>query len=340
MQFLIMRLLSDKYPNSIFICFLWSIVGMALILLDINSLVRMIIALPILLFIPGYLLVFVLFPAKKTDEGITDVDRIALSLGLSLAVLPLAGVFLYYTPWGMQLVPIVVLLELLIVAVGLVAIFRWFRISPDNRYSLRFTISLPKDETRSDKALTVVLVVCMLFAGSLAIFTIFTPKREEHFTEFYILGPSHQAYNYPIELMPNQSAVVILGVVNHEKTVMNYTIEVWLSNQTTEYNASTKINETVYHNFWFVDKIQSQNMTPQPIVPGETQPSQWEEPYLINVSQFHLLQNRSYRVVFLLYTTPTQNYLQNADYRSLAPEKAESDHTTAYRSLFLWINVQ
>lgn len=197
MQFHIMRVLSEKYPNSIFICFLWSIVGMALILLDINSMIRIIIALPILLFIPGYLLVFVLFPAKKTDEGITDVDRIALSLGLSLAVLPLVGVLLYYTPWGIELVAIVVLLELLIVSVGLVAIFRWFRVSPDNRYRLRFSISLPKDETRSDKALTVVLIICILAAGSLAIFTIFTPKREEHFTEFYVLGPSHQAYKLP-----------------------------------------------------------------------------------------------------------------------------------------------
>lgn len=121
--------------------------------------------------------------------------------------------------------------------------------------------------------------------------------------------------------------------------MMNYTIEVWLSNQTTGFNASTKTNVTVYHNFWFVDKMQSQNMTPQPIVLGESQPSQWEEPYLINMSQFPLPHNRSYRVVFLLYTTPTQNYEQNADYQSLASEKAESDTTTAYRSLYLWIHV-
>jgi uncharacterized membrane protein len=329
-----MRVLSDKYPNTIIFCFLWSIIGFVLILLNINNALRIIIALPIVLFIPGYLAVFALFPSKKTDKGIDDIERIALSFGLSIAIVPLIGLILNYTVWGIKLLPIVFSLELLIFIVGILAIYRWVHTPPDTRYILKINISLPKHETRLDKVLTIVLVSCIIFAAGLTIFVILTPKQGEHFTEFYILGPNHLASDYPTNLTLGENATVILGIINHENTLMNYTIEVWLSNQTTVFNNISNMNETLYHHLWFLDKINS-TLPPEPINLENFSESQWEYNYT-----FHINRKGNYKLVFLLYTNQTQNYIKNEDYKTIAAEKVDEEHTTAYRSIYLWINVK
>ncbi len=57
----------------------------------------------LILFLPGYSLVEFLYAKKKELEGLT---RLALSIGLSLAIVPLVGLALNYTPFGIRLVPV------------------------------------------------------------------------------------------------------------------------------------------------------------------------------------------------------------------------------------------
>ena len=56
------------------------------------------------LFMPGYSMVEALYP--RGDE-LAPLERLALSIGLSLAVVPLIGLMLNYTPWGIKLIPVV-----------------------------------------------------------------------------------------------------------------------------------------------------------------------------------------------------------------------------------------
>jgi uncharacterized membrane protein len=56
------------------------------------------------LYLPGYSLMQLLFP-KGTE--VDSLERFALSIGLSLAVVPLIGLVLNFTPWGIRLTPIV-----------------------------------------------------------------------------------------------------------------------------------------------------------------------------------------------------------------------------------------
>jgi len=56
------------------------------------------------LFLPGYSLVKALFPTREIDS----IERTALSIGMSLALVPLVGLLLNYTPWGIRLTPITV----------------------------------------------------------------------------------------------------------------------------------------------------------------------------------------------------------------------------------------
>jgi hypothetical protein len=54
------------------------------------------------LVLPGYSLVKTLFPTKEIDS----IERTALSIGMSLALVPLVGLLLNYTPWGIRLTPV------------------------------------------------------------------------------------------------------------------------------------------------------------------------------------------------------------------------------------------
>jgi len=54
------------------------------------------------LFLPGYSLIKALFGSKEID----NIERFALSIGLSLALVPMAGLLLNYTPWGIRTTPV------------------------------------------------------------------------------------------------------------------------------------------------------------------------------------------------------------------------------------------
>jgi len=73
------------------------------------------------LFMPGYSIVEALYP--RGDE-LTPLERLALSIGLSLAVVPLVGLILNYTPWGIRLIPIVISNTALTIALLTVAALR------------------------------------------------------------------------------------------------------------------------------------------------------------------------------------------------------------------------
>jgi uncharacterized membrane protein len=334
-----MYLKSDRYPITIFFCLIWSLVGLNFILFPINDILRIIIVLPLIIFIPGYLLIYVLYPTKKTDKGIDDIQRIALSFGLSLVIVPLLGMGFYYTTRALTLYTILIGLGSFIFVVGILAICRWYQTPAGNRYTLKINLSIPKHETKLDKILTSVLIIFTVITVSLMTYVIITPKQEEHFTEFYILSSNHTAYNYPINLTIGENSTVILGVINHEKTTMNYTIEIWLSNQTTQFNSSTKMNETIYDNIWFKENITSNltNLPPKLINLEELLTIQWEYNYTFNINQ-----KGNYKMVFLLYTKTSQNY-SRLDYyklnKTIALEKV-GDNTTAYRTVYLWINVK
>ncbi|MGC9227721.1 DUF1616 domain-containing protein [Caldivirga sp.] len=73
------------------------------------------------LFLPGYALIEALYP--RGDE-VSPLERLALSIGLSLAVVPLVGLLLNYTPWGIRLIPVVASDAVLTIALLTVAAFR------------------------------------------------------------------------------------------------------------------------------------------------------------------------------------------------------------------------
>ena len=75
------------------------------------------------LYLPGSMLIEALYSKAKDLEAI---ERVALSVGLSLALVPLVGLLLNFTPWGIRIVPVMVSLALLTVALATVSLYRKF----------------------------------------------------------------------------------------------------------------------------------------------------------------------------------------------------------------------
>jgi hypothetical protein len=73
------------------------------------------------LYVPGAVFIEMLYP--KRDE-LEDLERFALGVGLSLALVPLVGLVLNYTPWGIRLNPIFAGLALIVMVFSLAAVYR------------------------------------------------------------------------------------------------------------------------------------------------------------------------------------------------------------------------
>ena len=81
-----------------------------------------------LLIMPGFSILQLLFPTKD----ISNLERFALSLGLSLALLPLIGLVFAYTPFGIHLHPLVFLLSLLCNSLSTIGVYRKYRVSKNH----------------------------------------------------------------------------------------------------------------------------------------------------------------------------------------------------------------
>ena len=72
------------------------------------------------LWLPGYTFIKALFPEKELDS----VERAALSIGMSIALVPIIGLLLNYTTWGIRLTPITISLLALTLTFATAAIIR------------------------------------------------------------------------------------------------------------------------------------------------------------------------------------------------------------------------
>jgi len=80
------------------------------------------------LWLPGYTFIKALFPTKlpiqTSSENLDKIERVALSIGMSIALVPITGLLLNYTPWGITLTPITISLLALTFTFATAAIIR------------------------------------------------------------------------------------------------------------------------------------------------------------------------------------------------------------------------
>jgi len=187
---------------------------------------RLLLGLAFVLFVPGYTLQAALFPRRDDLDG---PERLALSFGLSIAVVPPIALVLDKLPWGIRLWPIVVSLALFILTCSTVAWYRRQRLPDQERFVLTVEVDVKgwwAAQDRTSRILYSILALALTTAFLSALAIIVLPKPGERFTEFYILGPEGLAENYPREAIVGQPVTVTVGITNREGVPAEYRVEV------------------------------------------------------------------------------------------------------------------
>ncbi|MFC1988472.1 DUF1616 domain-containing protein [Chloroflexota bacterium] len=299
-----------RLPNGLLIIDTLTVLLVLAILIIPSSSLRIAFGLPFLLFFPGYVLVAALF---ARPEGMDGIEKTALSFGMSIAVTPLIGLGLNYTPWGIRLEPVLYTISAFILILSGLAMLRQrqygvFKLFTE--YHLRLS---GWEGSPLNKALITILATAILITVGVLIYTVSSPKVGERFTEFYILDLEGTTIDYPVEFTLRENRVTSVRYGDAATTVSGTTGRVILSivnqeQQQTIYSVTVQIDsqpvEVVYN---------GQNLSRLNTILLE-QSEKWEGE--IGFAPMHTGENQ--KVEFLLY---------------------KDGSTEAYNSLHLWINV-
>lgn len=280
-----------------------------------NTILRVVFALPFTLFLPGYVLLSVLYPFK---DDLALIERITLSFGLSLGIIPLIGFGLNYTPAGIQLDTLVFALCFFIIVMIFSAQYRRGNLSDDERYEFPVQtilnglyVELPhKGKNRIDRIISIFLIISILSVVLIITLVTLFPKENEKFTEFYILNEDKLIADYPRTIFLNGQNTIFLGINNYENHNITYTIEPYLVNAMDNNPQKLPIMSVIQPLNPIKVNVPGNEtvLTPYTIVPGN---------------------DESNLVVFLLFneSVPDRN-MKNLDRIS-----------SSYRKVYLWIKV-
>lgn len=194
-----------------------------------GNILRILFGLPFLLFLPGYSLVSALWVKHLELE---PLERVGYSFGLSLALVPIVGLVLNYTPAGITLFSVVLSLYASIIVLNVITWFRRRGLSPEDRFVLRTEFIMAKVDTltQTDTVVIVVVVIAIVIGIGLLSFIAVNPPSERY-SELFILDSNGTTGNYPTELDVDESASIIVNVVCHEGEDTDYHLVVTLESQ-------------------------------------------------------------------------------------------------------------
>ncbi|MDQ1276358.1 MAG: hypothetical protein QG610_1934 [Euryarchaeota archaeon] len=274
---------NQKFPSDLLF-----VVGLT-ILTDIfvfipvlsESFIRTVLGLPLVLFLPGYALIALLFPTKHGLEGI---ERVALSVGMSVAIVPLIGLVLNNTSLGIREMPLLESLSAFIILTCAAAYVRRRQLPEDKAFGVSIRASarsllvevLGKPESSTEKTLRVFLAISVLTLIGAVAYTTIVPHEQDPYTEFYILGPEGKADNYTTEYIQGESGTVIIGVANHEHRTVNYTVDVRLENKSlalpeNQRHIQLEDNTTLEEPLEITPSIEGENMELQFLLFNDTE---------------------------------------------------------------------
>jgi uncharacterized membrane protein len=193
------------------------------------QLLRIVLGLLYILFIPGYCLTTAIFPRA---HDVVHVERLGLSIGFSIACVSVLALILNRLPWGLSFWPILLSEYMIIGLFAAVTIWRRSQLRLGAASTIESTWQLRRwwnSLSVFEQRLYKILAGGMLVTLGLAILTFWLPTSGKFVTEFYILGKDGFIENYPYKMSIDDPVTVTIGVVNHERAESKYRIEVWIT---------------------------------------------------------------------------------------------------------------
>ena len=214
----------------------WTLGTVLVVLLFLSlEVLRVVVGVPFVLFLPGYCLLAGLYPRRNDLQGL---ERLPLSFALSIAVVPLIGLALNYSPWGIRLEPVLAFVALFTVLAAVAAAFRRRLVPADEAFAVSGVVRLPrwpKLRVRPiDGVLTLALVALLAGLGAVVYFVGISREDSERYTEFYVLGSGGRAEAYPGLVKAGEQATAVLGLVSHEGEDTAYHIAVRLDGESAD----------------------------------------------------------------------------------------------------------
>ena len=218
--------LHGTYFTDIFLLLLLTAFTMLSIFIPILSTtyLKAILGIVFISFLPGYAFISYLFPKKST---INLSERLLLSFATSIALVTLLGFILNYTPFGIHLEIMAVIMTLFIILFAILTYFKRKHVDKSKAFSPVFIPKIEnikkiiERENKIDKGLSIILIILIILTISMTTYAIVKPKPIENFSEFYILG-SNGMNNYPTTLNSGQNASLTAVIVNHENEPKSY----------------------------------------------------------------------------------------------------------------------
>jgi len=295
-------------PYDLLLCVGLALLLVALIAFFPDSLARQILGLVFVLFLPGYAATAALFPENDQIDGI---ERTALSFGLSIAIVPLIGLALNFTPWGIRLDPIMASVSGFILLASAVGWYRRIRLPTDERFAIVVDFKMDfRGMPMVDKLLTIGIVIMLVASVVVLAWAITTPRTGERFTQLAILGPGGMATDYPRDLTVGQQGTVLLSVKSFEHQPINYSMVIGL---TTAADANFEIVENS------IDWDQSHALTPHVAIAQNF--SLVHLDYYNQTFNFTVTAPGTWKLQFLLFT------------------EGQPISQDSYREVHLWLNV-
>jgi len=189
-----------------------------------QGVVRVVLGAAFVAFFPGYVLLAALFPARHRMDG---VERIVMSFLLSIAVTPLIGLVLNFTPWGIKIGAIVAAVASFVLVAAIIALLRRRALPEEERFDHRVRFVKPHfvSAGKVDKVLFGVFLLLAVAATAGLAYVLVTPAPVQRFTEFYLLGSASMTEDYPHEAAVGQPIEIPMTIVNHEGADTSYRIQ-------------------------------------------------------------------------------------------------------------------
>jgi len=213
--------------------------------------IRFLVAMPLLFLFPGYVLVGSLFPrtgtvrqnqrlggvrslsnVRKLDR-VSLFERLALSFGLSVALIPFFAFLLELLPVDAFGGTILWALTVFVFLGALVASVRRLRLPTEDRFSLVAESglgSLAGTTSRAERIVNIALVVSIILAISMAGYALAVPQDGEQFTDLRIMTENDDGDlvlgDFPDEIDVADGEELIIGIDNHEHEPREYTVVV------------------------------------------------------------------------------------------------------------------
>lgn len=283
-------------------------------------------------FLPGYAIAAALYPGRGSGgrlpappgEGeaarwsrLTALERLVLSVGLSVVTVPLVGLVWNFSPDGIDAQRILGSLVALVAVVAVVAAFRRFRLDAELRFRVpvgRLAADLRSGlvgATDRRTGLNVALAFLVVFAVVGVGAAVALPKDGEQYTELYLLTEDPDTGNltatgYPDNLTVGEPRDVYVGVGNREAATTTYTVVVELQRLGTVDGERTVVEEATLDRFETTVPRGERAQVRRTIAPGPA------------------LTGEDLRLTFLLY-------------RGTPPD--DPTVSNAYRQVHVWVDV-